>query len=74
MSDRKILYQLTTKDGIKSEIREADEFMLSLRFAEKQKLSIYAGPCLDTREIACNSRTYTMRRHTTVEFVEYEEE
>ncbi len=77
--ERKILYRLTTKDGIKSEIRESDHFTLSILLAVKERLGAAAmymssGRIDEYSPAEHNSRTYIMRKHYTVEFVEYEEE
>lgn len=77
--ERKILYQLKTKDGIKSEIREADHFMPKIMLTENMRPSVAAlhissGRLDEASAPEYHARTYTMRRHSVVEFVEYEEE
>lgn len=72
--ERKILYQLKTKDGIKSEIREADHFMPDIRLATKPQISAISYAEVMGRFQTIEERRYRMRRHSTVEFVEYEEE
>ena len=78
--DRKILYRLTTKDRIKSEIKEADVFMPVI-YTAVQSGKKEAGIYIETSELLegathamSDRRIYSMRRHTTVEFVEYEED
>lgn len=74
MSEKKLLYQMTTKDGIKSEIREADKFMPDLRFALRPNLTTISF--LENQDLSVSKleeRRYRMRRHYVVEFIEYEE-
>ena len=71
--ERKILYQLKTKDGIKSEIRECDQFMPKIMLAETMALHYSAGEIDPDTSTTYRKRDYHMRRHYVVEFVEYEE-
>ena len=69
----KILYRLTTKDGIKSDIREADQFMPTLSFAPKSNLEVMSWGEHVGAVPTIESRRYRVKTHCTVVFVEYEE-
>lgn len=74
VNEKKLLYQMTTKDGIKSEIREADKFMPDLRFAICPNLTTMSF--VEHQDLSVSKleeRRYRMRRHYAVEFIEYEE-
>lgn len=73
MEKPRIFYQLITKDGIKSEIRMADNFMPEIKLAVHETLGCGVT---EAQPDGChfNCRSYRMRRHCVVEFVEYEEE
>ena len=75
MKGRKILYRLKSADGFKSEIREADNFMPTIVMAKTMTITCrdYEANCIEAFDPTPKSKTFRMRNHETVEFIEYEE-